>query len=272
MWRQMQAVFQRALHRQARRGRARRRGGGLWRQSPVLKGRSTRVAAIVVIVAALGGLALHLTVGIVAGMGSLVAWLTPDAGRRVAWTDVLEHVRQAHTLRYTMTVRTTGRPTEVWAVGALEPGRRRLTGPETVQIIDRVRGKVLTWDIVAKQAWPGAVADLPVARRLDVVAGLKSLDPAGGRYDGRWQVESRDTAAFKVRSGGRNWTIWADSRTARPVRVAIESASGDTTWDLTDLETGVELDEAEFIFAPPADFKMLPRAPLTDSPATAPAK
>ncbi|NQU75513.1 MAG: hypothetical protein HQ546_04255, partial [Planctomycetes bacterium] len=249
--RRMLAVFAEARRRYET-GRWHRSRFVPWRKGGLLAGRSARWASAVVIALVIAALTLQLTVGVVAGVGSLLAWLRPPAQSCVSWAEVFEHIHSACTVSYEVSVHTAEQPVRQFTVLAKIPGRRRIIGPDAVLIVSYTHGKVLTLTPSTKQAQLSPLADVPPGDLLpDVIADLRALSPSAGQNATRQPGGSKADAVdvFEISRPGQLWKIWADPKTAKPVRIEIVSQPSGLTRLLTNLQWNLPLSEDLFILA-----------------------
>lgn len=255
LWQRMVEVFQHALRRYEKAGPLHRRWITLSAPGGVLHGRARQATALAVVGVALAALVLHLTVGLVAAFSSLRAWMgaPPPPPPTVMWTEVLDHLRGARTIRFKMTVEPSEGTSQTYLVSVLRPARLRVVGAQWTEVIDQHYRKVLTLYADRKTYQLGLLEHQPAERRLpDVMSELAALDVLSGR-----SVSSPipDTAVFTAEKDDRQWTIRVDARTAQPIFIRRLTPADNLSITLTDFVWSAPLDETDFLLVPPPGYR-----------------
>jgi hypothetical protein len=254
LWQRMVEVFQHALERYQRAGPIRRRWLAMSAPGGVLFGRTRQIVALGVILLAVAALLLQLTVGLMAAAASLRSWLgaPPPPPPAVAWTDVLDHIRSARTVRFTLTVESPGGQSQRYLVSILRPSRLRVVAPQWIDIIDQHFRKVLMLNPQAKTFSLGLLEQQPPDHRLpDVMAELAGLDPFCGRPT---HSAVAGTAGFTALKDDRQWLIRVDAATAAPIYIRRQTPADNRVLTLTDLDWDALLEETDFLLSPPAGY------------------
>jgi outer membrane lipoprotein-sorting protein len=194
-----------------------------------------------------------------AGMIVIPFALSPNPrGPGAAFAAVIEHIRAARTVTYTMRI---GDDTKPYHVFLLEPGRRRSELPDgSVMITDRVRGKEIVLNPLGKLATviemnPTDEA-VPGFNEIDYLRNFRGKPEADL---GEKVIDGHPTRGFRFSGGGYNSVVWVDTRTNLPVRIenkATLNADGVKTVVLSDFVFDAPLDEALFSTTPPEGSKV----------------
>jgi hypothetical protein len=257
LWQRVLDVFGQALKRYETAGPIRRRWMTLSAPGGLLYSRARRVMALGVMGLAVAALALHLTVGLMAGWKWFRAGTHPPMpAPAVQWTDVLDRLRGARAARFSMTIQPPGGTAQTYVVSVLRPGCLRLAGPDYIQVIDRHFRKVLTLWPQTRTYHLGLLEHQPLDLRLpDVMGELAGLDALAGRAA---VSHIGDTALFRATGGKIQWTLRVDVHTAEPIFIRRLDPIDNMGITLTDFTWQCPLDETDFLLAPPAEYKETP--------------
>jgi Predicted periplasmic protein (DUF2092) len=196
--------------------------------------------------------AILLAAGII---GIPTVFTTNPGGPGVVFADVIEQIRAARTVSYTMRVGDDPKPFHVFN---MEPGLSRTEYPGLVSIFDRVRGKNLVLNTAGKlanifemkpedQAGPGG-------NEIDHLRNFRGKPDADL---GEKMIDGRPTRGFRFSEGGWNNVVWVDTKTNLPVRMENKTtlnAEGAKTIVLTDFVFDAPLDAALFSMTPPEGY------------------
>jgi hypothetical protein len=96
------------------------------------------------------------------------------------------------------------------------------------------------------------------AKEQNVVEAMRSLAGHKGEPLGEKKVEGVACTGFRSDVGGRKLVVWANKKTADPVRIemTIAAGGGETTMVMTEIVLNEPLDDALFSLDPPADYKL----------------
>ncbi len=194
--------------------------------------------------------------------GAFLASGLVHLGSPLAFAEVAEKLRQAHTLAYKLTVQgpEMKKPMSM-QVYAKEPGMIRMEAESGPVSIGRMPpGKTLTLDPHTKTALLVEVKKTPARRpgQVDAVQfaeQLRQLVNKEGRPAGKQKIGNVETIGFRVQDGGQEWLVWADPKTKLPVRVEAKWPAGIEA-ALTDFRLDLPLEDALFSLQPPAGYKL----------------
>jgi outer membrane lipoprotein-sorting protein len=207
---------------------------------------------------------------VVGGLVGLAAFLR--TGTTLAFADVAEQFRDAHTLSFQMTVQSSLMPKLITGktgnmdlqVVLKEPGRFRAEGPlgfSGVASLGQDQSKLLVLHPLAKIALlVAAKGNLQQLGYLDPMEWVKTLrtlaeksaQPAGKRLIG--EVEAQ---GFLIKENGDETLVWADPKTRLPILIEGSSPDG-TPIAFSDFRFNPELDDALFSLEVPKGYKLVP--------------
>jgi hypothetical protein len=195
---------------------------------------------------------------VAAGATAILSVMTSDRkGSGVAFADVLEHVRAARTMTYTMWIGDDPKP---FHVSRMEPGLIRTELPGgSVTILDRMRGKTLVLNTPGKLATLlENKADGQAGRGEDQIDQLRHFRGKPEEDLGEQIIDGRPARGFRLSAGGWTSAIWVDTKTDFPVRMEIKTsfnADGTKTVVFNDFVFDAPLDESLFRMTPPEGYK-----------------
>lgn len=178
----------------------------------------------------------------------------------VALADVVQKVRDAKTLTYTVTSTSEATGTSVTLKNfQLGDGRERIEFPTgSISITDPRARKTLMLDPRSKTAFVSEFTAGADALHYDPVAQLKSLRDAGAKDLGVKEVAGRKLHGFASTSDTPRTTVWVDPQSGTPVSVEFTvPVSG--SWSkivMTDFVVDAKLDESLFSLEVPAGYKL----------------
>jgi outer membrane lipoprotein-sorting protein len=187
----------------------------------------------------------------------LFYWTTaPQVVATVAFAEVAEKLRDAHTLSFLTTTQVPGLK-EPMVIRYLyrEPGLMRSESPGggPVTIFDTLQGKLLILDRSKKSAlfMEGATPKGPNAPRdfvADTVKGMRTLGQQQGEPAGRERIGGVEAQGFRVLQGGNTLVVWADPKTRLPLRIDITTQlqGKEVRGTLTELVLDPPLDDSLF--------------------------
>jgi hypothetical protein len=189
--------------------------------------------------------------------GTLTIMTSGRRGPGVAFADVVENVRAARTVTYTMRIGDDPKP---FRVSLMEPGlvRTELPGGE-VSIMDRVRGKNLLLNPVGKMATIFETKpDGQAGGGMNEIDHLRNFRGKPDADLGEQVIDGHPARGFRFSEGGWNNVVWVDTKSNLPVRMenkTVLNGEGVKTLVLSDFVFDAPLDEALFSTAPPKGYK-----------------
>lgn len=184
-------------------------------------------------------------------------------GVSLAFADVAQRLRDAHTLAYQMTTQSPQiKQTVAMQVFLREPGLARIEGPlgqVTICYSAQNQSKILSLMPSTKTAvllvqkrpkQPSGQADpMEMGQQLRTLAE-KNAEPAGRR-----RFDDVEAQGFRVHEGSLEWLIWADPKTRLPLQVELTWPDG-TRGVMSDFRFNPKLDEALFSLEVPKGYKL----------------
>lgn len=183
------------------------------------------------------------------------------SGSGIAWADVIQHISQARTAVFEMTLHGEGIPQQSFQVMRLEPGRQRtiFPGGEVVQVSDAGINKVLMLNTKDKKA--------TILERDEAGTGgiqqnsfeaMKSLYGSAEEVLGEREVNGQIATGYRVRKDSIDWIIWADPQTGLPIRVEASGGPlfGGGKLVMSGFKFNGELDESLFSLEPPQGYSI----------------
>lgn len=195
---------------------------------------------------------------IAAGVTGILSVVNSDKmGSRVAFADVIERVRDARTITYTMRI---GEGTEPFRVSRIGSGLTRTEMPGgQVSIHDRARGKTLLLDVARKEATLiESKGDGPAGRGEDLIDQLRQFRGKPEEDLGARVIDGRPARGFRLAAGGWDVVIWVDAKTTLPTRMETKirlNADETKTVVYDDFVFDAPLDESRFRTTPPAGYR-----------------
>jgi outer membrane lipoprotein-sorting protein len=162
----------------------------------------------------------------------LLAWLIPGNGDSgPAFADVLEYIRSARVVAFTITTEVDGIVTATMEALADESGRIRQTMPDgSYHIIDRREGKTV---VIQPDLRKATVIDLgdqgALPAHSDIIEEFRSLREGSEEPLGERDIDGVKTVGFRISWGGTMlMDLWADSESGLPVlmEATVPSLSG----------------------------------------------
>ena len=208
--------------------------------------RILRIAAAIIVVAAVAGTAGFLTLG--------------NGGASIVWADVQQHIRNARTMTLKAVMEVEGTPNTEATMMFKEPDFIRMeTTVETtmgpikgVEIIKVEQGKVKMISLVEKDKKAiVSVTALPqdmmkAHREWDFLAETKKLIEESETELGEKEIDGRAVKGYRVAKGNQVFTVWADANTGQPIEMNMTALQGKVEMTMCDFEFDVELDESLF--------------------------
>jgi hypothetical protein len=198
------------------------------------------------------------------------------SGSTLAFAQVAQRFREAHTLAYQWSVDTAKikgnlplpgdriPATVTQQIYLKEPGRVRTEGPAgQISIVhwDRGQSKILGLDPIAKTAvlWTGkSTKQRPgQADPMKMVEELRQLAEKDVHPAGKQRIGDVEAQGFRVRMGQEEWLVWADPKTRLPVLVEFTLPDG-TRCTLSEFRFNPELDDDLFSLKVPMGYKLVP--------------
>ncbi len=183
-------------------------------------GRIMRIAASILVFAALGAAFIWMTVG--------------NGGATVAWADVQEFIRNVETMSTTITTRQAGSPEAVMRVMYFKPGRMRqemIYPAEETNIIDLYSNTIVFLSDPDKRAYIIKLSDLPeeIQKRhedMNLLERFKRLADATETELGVRTRYGKTIKGYRIQGSNESFDIWVDSATAQPVEMTITAFHG----------------------------------------------
>ena len=222
--------------------------------------RFTKIAAAVVICAAVAALAI---------------WLgTPESA---AWADVQEKIRKAHTLTCTITVRQEGKLLLEGRMIFKEPGlvRQEMTKPErAINVINSKEGRVLSLSPKEKKAILIDMAGMPEGmtnkqKDQDYLRQLKDLVEKSQTALGEKEIGGKKAKGYKVKRKGQAFDIWVDARTGDLLEMEMRMLPAKMVVTMSDFEFDKPLDDELFSVEVPEGYEVVREMKLHENEASA---
>jgi outer membrane lipoprotein-sorting protein len=209
-----------------------------------------RIAAVVMIT--LGALTLYLVFG-------LFNTLAPT----LAFADVVQKFKSARTMTFTNTITLPGMPPVKSRTLVAEPSRMRTEMSQIVTITDgRTFLTLQPGARTAERMEMTGTTTAPVASGGDGMLGaLRRLGADKSRPMGEKVINGVTAQGFAASVGQQTMTVWADKKTALPLRVetTIPGVNGDTLVVMDEFQMDVPLDDSLFSLDPPPGYTLKTR-------------
>lgn len=180
-------------------------------------------------------------------------------GPSVAFADVAQKLKAARTLQYTNTVSLAGSPTRSFKTLMAEPDRMRIEMPDGIVSL-KEGGVTLILDNNRKTAMRVELTGVPQNQNPDatVVNALRKLGEAKGEPIGEKEIKGVACAGFKTINSTLKMSVWANKKTADPVRVeiAMPIGPGEASIVMEDFVLDAPLDDALFSMQVPAGYEL----------------
>ncbi len=222
---------------------------------------------------------------VLAALVGLVFWLGPGRGEALALVSVAEALNEVQSARWKTTAVVKfpqEEPRTMNELGMfLAPSRERkeytVEGEKSIGIFDARTNKTLVLVPATKTATVLSLKDSPPGARsggtfLDLrklVLDAQSGGPAIAESIGVQVIDGRRAEGFRLQIGANEATIWADPKTALPIRVEmVMSGPTEVRIVMTDFEVDVDLDESLFSLDVPEGYTveevqlLLPKKPI----------
>jgi outer membrane lipoprotein-sorting protein len=205
-----------------------------------------RIAAVVMLT--LGALVLY-------AMFALFNTLAPS----VAFADVAGKLKAARTLSFYNTMTLPGQPPVTTRMLMADPDRLRNEIPGGV--ISIISGQqVLVLDPAKRTAMRMDLTGGPTTRPADysIVTVLRKLGDVRGEPLGEKKIDDVEARGFRTQVGSQTLTVWADAKTAMPVRVETIVPMGDAQAMVVmdRFQIDPPLDDELFSLEPPAGYTL----------------
>jgi hypothetical protein len=232
----------------------------------------SRVAAAVILVVAIGGVAVWFHGG----------------GTTFAFADFVKPILEAKNARFKITSegevngRVIKATAQVMVLGVSRqrqdvesemPGKSKM-----VMIFDNDKGKILTLEPMTKKAMLLTMTNMPKGKMSmdkDPFGWLRLLlSDARDKPDfkreplGEKEIDGRRVVGFRVNTNGGVVSLWGDPKTGLPVRAEITMTMfNNAKTTLSDFQFNVEMDESLFSLEPPAGYTLQDMGTIDMSPA-----
>ena len=223
--------------------------------------------------------AVHKLAAVAAGIAivAMVWWMGLGLDSAMAsetFANVLEQIRNAHSVSYKSTLELAGHPAQTSQVLFMEPGHeRKIIAGKLLQISDYQNGRTLAIDSCC--GWSLLIEYTVTAQeklRAVELERLRRLGKDSGRFVGKEELDGRMVNVFEAEDRNDTLTIWCDRETDLPIRVKIVTgeqeqgtSAGKATVTLSDFVWNEELEESLFELKAPEGFKQYQIRLLDDS-------
>ncbi len=205
--------------------------------------RIPRIAAAIIIVAAVAGLVAFLTLG--------------NGGASVTFAEVAKNVHQASTMKFTATMYFPGEEPRVVEYLFKKPWLMKSVMKDGSTIIrDFGQGIQLSLIPKTKKAMLIDMNNWPENHRIlirDQYWQMKKLFDRPGRPLGVKKIDGQDATGFQVIHKGQLFDIWVDAKTRYPIRVE-HWIPGDILYVMDKFSFDDELDDSLFSVKPPNEY------------------
>ena len=189
----------------------------------------------------------------------------------VAFADVLERIRIARTVSYTMTVEKEGEEPVTMHYMLIEPSRVRVEASDgAITIVDTYQGKSITLRPAEKKAYvmSSSIAPKYILNAYQEIKEdlLKKFADGSEENIGQAEINGRKVVGFLVKYDSTEVIVWADADSGVPVQIesvgafrseASQDEQGSTTKvTLSNLVLGEELDDSLFSLTPPDGYSV----------------
>lgn len=201
--------------------------------------------------------------GLVIFAGTVIWLLISGGGASVALADVASVLDKVRGVTYTMTVTKEGEPPVTIKAMYLDPTRHRAESSRGIVMIFG-ESKMITLVAKNKAAFVFDLENAPdddTAKnwleevRQQIRLAVSEDQPAIENL-GKRQVDGRDAIGFRLSVNNSDMTIWADPRTALPIRIESEVGVMEPKYHhvMSDFVYDAELDESLFSLNPPEGY------------------
>lgn len=177
----------------------------------------------------------------------------------VAFADVADKLKDARTIQYTSTTTLPNGKTIAIRTLAAEPDMMRTEMPDGTVTINR-GGVALTLNPTKKTASRTTFNGRPArpAGASGMVESIRSIGQRGGEPLGEKEIDGVTVVGFRTAGAPGPWTIWADKKTAAPVRVELTMHvnGGEAPMVLDKFVLDAPLDESLFSLEPPEGYTL----------------
>jgi outer membrane lipoprotein-sorting protein len=187
----------------------------------------------------------------------------------LAFAEVAEVLRDAHTLAYRVQIEATDpdgkKQTTTMKYFFKEPGRMRgeSTDGKLIAVFDQKKNKALFLDPKARMALltdgfkpegKESADEFP----LMVTEQLRKLVEKKGEPVGKKTIGDVEARGFRVKEDGRDLTVWADPKTRQPllVETTVRVQKVEARITLSDFELNPKLDDSLFSLEPPEGYRL----------------
>jgi len=198
---------------------------------------------------------------VVLAAGTLAFVILAPGRSSIVLADVLQRIRAAHTVSYTVTARVEGREdAEIMTCRAADGGLLRMESERFVQIINGDRGIML--DTQGKVGGPIDASRRPTTNPSpagNLVEELRDVTGQGTPV-GECMLDGRETKGFEVSKGAARFTVWADAETGMPVQIETTLYVGGRRVDcrIHSIVFDAKMDPGLFSLELPAGYAPLP--------------
>jgi outer membrane lipoprotein-sorting protein len=179
------------------------------------------------------------------------------------YADVVEHLRNARSMTYTMTQRAEGTPipNTTMEYAFKEPHYIRMSMPmEVYAVINMAEKKGLTVLTPQKRYIEMDFSDAPSAefQVSNVVYEMRSLPERADEVLGEQEIDGRNVQGFRVTETGMDKILWVDVETGDLVRIEGEFVNAPGMYFVVEnIRFDIEYDDSFFSLEPPSGFTPL---------------
>jgi hypothetical protein len=196
-------------------------------------------------------------------VGVVALWAVLGRGASVAFADILQQLREVHTVKYkeTLTCSMTGEPPSTSTSEVLVAdryGSRVTSSSGFIRISDLTPGRSLTLIPEKKSAWFMSGTGRGESEKPNLLDRVLKLDAQQAKAIGQKDFDGRLTDGFRVDGEGYIITFWIEPRTHLPVQVEEATRPGFTPLInrvMTDFQWNVPVDASLFNMTVPAGYE-----------------
>ena len=188
-----------------------------------------------------------------------------------AFGKVVANLRSAQTVSWSITIEQEGQRPQTMYCWTLEPNHQRIEMEDgRIFIIDTFQGKSVVLIPVEKKAY---VTTTPVSPKYilneydNIKDLLNNLSDYSQEYIGQSEINGQKVGGFHIKRVDNEMIIWANMDNYTPVKIETrvvlrnkqnENQKGQTTtFTISDIVIGEELDESLFSLSPPEGFSVI---------------
>ena len=207
--------------------------------------------------------AKRIAAAVLIAVGALILYFVFNAtSASVAFADVAAKLKAARTLAYTTAVTIPPNPPTTMKILMSDPDRVRTEMPDGTVMIHGA-GSSLILSPVARTAnrmnYTGVAGhEVQAHSEVNMVEAMKSLGDSKGESVGEKTFEGVVATGFRTKLAGNTATIWADKKTALPVRIEMTMSIGsiESVMVMDHFQIDPPLEDSLFSLDPPAGYTL----------------